>query len=148
FVFSGLTASQQAVFDQAATKWESIIVGDLPSANYNGRVVDDLLITASATSIDGNGNMLGQAGPDRFRSGSQLPYHGTMQFDSADLAAMQANGTLLGVIEHEMGHVLGIGTLWSSKGLLVGAGTSNPRFVGAQATAQYDAIFGQIASGV
>jgi hypothetical protein len=147
-IASGLTTAQRAIFEQAAARWESIIVGDLPSANYNGRVVDDLLINASAASIDGAGGILGQAGPDRFRSGSQLPYHGNMQFDSADLATMQANGTLLSVIEHEMGHVLGIGTLWATKGLLVGAGTSNPLYVGRQATAQYNAIFGTSAGGV
>ncbi len=35
-----------------------------------------------------------------------------MEFDSADMAAMEANGFLQVVVEHEMGHVLGIGTLW------------------------------------
>src|SRR5439155_22547292 len=144
----GLSASQQSIFDQAAAKWESIIVGDLPAATFNGVAVDDLLIDASAAAMDGPGNILGEAAPDRFRSGSQLPYHGSMQLDPADLASMQANGTLLGVIEHEMGHVLGIGTLWQTKGLLVGGGTSDPRFVGAQAVAQYDAIFNTTATGV
>jgi hypothetical protein len=71
-----------------------------------------------------------------------------MEFDTADLASMLSNGTLLGVIEHEMGHVLGIGTIWTDKGLLVGAGTSNPLFVGAQAKAAYNAIFGTNAAGV
>ena len=55
-----------------------------------------------------------------------LPYHGTMEFDTADLAAMEANGSLFFVIMHEMGHILGIGTLWSSKGLITGAGGTNP----------------------
>jgi hypothetical protein len=148
FVFSGLTTAQQAIFEQAAARWESIIVGDLPSVTYNGQVIDDLLITATSTSIDGVGNILGQAGPDRLRSGSLLPYLGSMEFDSADLASMQSNGSLLGVIEHEMGHVLGIGTIWEYKGLLVGAGTSNPRFTGSQALAAYNSIFGTAASGV
>jgi hypothetical protein len=147
FAFSGLTAGQRAIFDQAALKWESIIVGDLPSATYNGVAVDDLLIDASGTPIDGTGNILGQAGPDRYRAGSSLPYHGVMEFDTADLASMEANGTLLGVIEHEMGHVLGIGTIWSTKGLLVGASTFNPRFTGAQASAEYFALSG-ISGGV
>lgn len=148
--FSGLSASQQVIFEQAAQRWESIITGDLPNASYNGLIVDDLLIDASSVSIDGSGGVLGQAGYDRLRSSTSggLPYHGTMQFDSADLAAMQSNGTLLGVIEHEMGHVLGIGTLWSSRGLLVGASTSNPIFVGVHATAEYNALFGRTASGV
>jgi hypothetical protein len=34
-------------------------------------------------------------------------------FDSADLAFMVQSGTINGVILHEMGHVLGIGTLWT-----------------------------------
>jgi hypothetical protein len=147
FRFSGLTSAEQTVFDQAAAKWESVIVGDLPSATYGGVAVDDLLIDASGAAIDGTGNILGQAGPDAFRS-SGLPYHGTMEFDSADLASMLSNGTLLSVIEHEMGHVLGIGTVWSDKGLLVGAGTTNPIFVGTQATAAYNSIFGTNVSGV
>ena len=142
---TGLTATQQTIFQQAAARWSQAIIGDLPNVTYNGVVIDDVLINASAVAIDGAGGILGQAGPDRVRSSSQggLPYLGTMQFDSADLASMQANGTLFGVILHEMGHVLGIGTLWSSKGLLSGAGTSNPRFTGAQATAAYNAIFGR-----
>jgi hypothetical protein len=147
--YSGFTASQRAIFEQAAGKWESIIVGDLPSATYNGIVVDDLLINASSTALDGVGGTLGQAGYDRARtSGTQLPYHGSMEFDTADLASMEANGTLLSVITHEIGHVLGIGTLWQAKGLLSGAGTSNPLFTGTQATAAYNAIFGVNAAGV
>lgn len=148
FTFSGLTASQRTIFEQAAAKWESIIVGDLPNASYFGTIVDDVLIAASSAPIDGAGRILGQAGPDAFRSGSRLPYHGSMEFDSADLASMQSNGTLLAVILHEMGHVLGVGTIWSSRGLLAGAGTSNPRFTGSQAVAAYNQIFGTSVSGV
>src|SRR5207244_4497757 len=46
----------------AAAKWESIIVGDLPNATYNGVSVDDLLIDASGAPIDGTGNILGVMG--------------------------------------------------------------------------------------
>jgi hypothetical protein len=45
------------------------------------------------------------------------------------------------------GHVLGIGTLWSAKGLLVGAGTTEPRLIGSQATAMYNAVYGTNADG-
>jgi hypothetical protein len=71
-----------------------------------------------------------------------------MQFDSADLAWMLSNGLLLSVIEHEMGHVLGIGTIWSDKGLLSGAGGNNPIFTGSRATAAYNQVFGTSARGV
>jgi hypothetical protein len=33
-----------------------------------------------------------------------------MSFDTADLAQMQSNGTLLDVTTHEMRHVIGVGT--------------------------------------
>jgi hypothetical protein len=38
-------------------------------------------------------------------------------FDSADLADMVQSGIINGVILHEMGHVLGIGTLWKRNNL-------------------------------
>jgi hypothetical protein len=145
---SGLTANQQLAFDRAAARWEQVIVGDLPNATYNGVAVDDLLIDASSVAIDGVNGILGQAGPDYVRGGTYLPVHGTMQFDTADLASMEANNTLYEVILHEMGHVLGVGTIWQSRGLLTGAGTADPRFIGARAVAEYNAMFGTSATGV
>jgi hypothetical protein len=71
-----------------------------------------------------------------------------MQFDSADVARMEADGSLYSVVLHEMAHVLGIGTIWSSLGLISGAGTSNPTFTGVQATAEYNALTGGNARGV
>jgi hypothetical protein len=145
---SGLTVSQQAIFQQAAARWSQVITGDLPNATYRGTAVDDLLINASARTIDGRGGILGQAGPDAFRSGSRLPFHGIMEFDAADMASMEQSGLLLSVVLHEMGHILGIGTIWENRGLLAGAGTSNPTFRGTNATAQYNQIFGTNATGV
>lgn len=148
FNTSGLTTAQRNIFLRAADRWEAVITGDLPNATYAGRVVDDLLIDARVSSIDGVGGILGQAGPDAYRSGSYLPIHATMEFDSADIADMQAKGTLEGVIEHEIAHALGIGTIWERRGLLRGAGTSNPIFLGQRATAEYNRIFGTNAAGV
>ena len=149
FTDNSLTASQRAVFTQAAAKWSRVITGDLPDVNVRGfGFVDDLVIDASAPFIDGNGSILGQAGPTSFRSGSGLPSRGEMEFDSADVAQLERNGGLEAVIVHEMGHVLGIGTIWSRKGLLTGAGTSDPRFTGRGATAEYNRIFGRNESSV
>jgi len=145
---SGLSASQTAIFEQAAQRWERVIRGDLPNAVVNGVTVDDVLIDAVGRAIDGVGNVLGQAGPTRLRSGSGLPITGTMQFDTADLASLEARGELFNVIVHEMGHVLGIGTIWTNRGLLTGSSGSDPRFIGAQATAAYNRIFGTSATGV
>lgn len=145
---TGMTATQQAVFQQAADRWSQIIVGDLPDAVYNSVAVDDVLIDASAVAMDGPYGTLGSAGPDNVRSGSYLPVHGTMRFDTADLAMLESSGGLFHTIFHEMGHVLGIGTLWSYKGLLAGSGTADPRFTGPKATAEYNALFGRAEGSV
>jgi uncharacterized protein (DUF2141 family) len=47
-----------------------------------------------------------------------------------------------------MAHVMGFGTMWDQKGLLKDEGSTNPRFTGPVATAQYNAIFGKSESGV
>ena len=42
-----------------------------------------------------------------------------------------------------MGHVLAFGTLWSRMGLIVGEGTVNPTFVGANAMSAYGELSGR-----
>ncbi len=86
--------------------------------------------------------------PTGIRTGSFLPYSGIMQFDTADLADLEAAGRLVDVITHEMGHVLGFGTVWTDLGLLTGAGTNDPEFIGAGAVTEYNAAFGLNATSV
>lgn len=149
FPDSSLTPAQQAVFTQAAQRWSEIIIGDVPDVFVDGiGLVDDITISATAPAIDGVGGILGQAGPDRLRAGSNLPVSGVMQFDTADVANLVAQGRFEDVILHEMGHVLGIGTIWSYLGLRIGTGGADPRFIGPQATAEYNAIFNITASSV
>ena len=145
---TGLTTNQQAIFQQAANRWAQVITGDLPNATYQGVAVDDVLIDAAGAAIDGVGGILGQAGPDTVRSGTYIPIHGSMQFDSADIAALETSGGLYYTVLHEIGHVLGIGTIWQQRGLVSGAGTSNSVFTGANAVAAYNSIFGTTATGV
>jgi hypothetical protein len=143
----GLTTAQKNAFKSAANRWSKVIVGDVPSVLVGGEVIDDLLIEAQGVSIDGPGQILGQAGPTNLRPASAgvnafLPAKGIMSFDTADLAQMQTDGTLLDVITHEMGHVIGIGTIWAQKGLLAGANTNNPRFTGANAKKEFGILKG------
>jgi hypothetical protein len=143
----GLSETQRAAFRTAADRWARVIVGDLPDVEVDGEIIDDVLILAQGKAIDGVGKILGQAGPTRLRSSQAgtaalLPAKGRMTFDSADLARMEEEGTLVDVIIHEMGHVLGIGTIWQDAGLIEGAGTANPVFIGEQAAREYSALRG------
>jgi subtilisin-like proprotein convertase family protein len=136
----GLTAAQEATFALAAARWSQIIVSDLPDVQVEGETVDDVVIEAEGAPIDGPGRTLGQAGPTRLRPGTFLPAWGVMSFDTADLAQMEDDGSLARVIMHEMGHVLGFGTIWSHLGLRQGAGTVNPRFTGPNAMREFAAM--------
>lgn len=140
------TTTIQQAFSNAARRIEAAVVGDESDVAINNDIsacgiggvgtvqetVDDVLIFANIDSIDGPGGTLGGAGPCLVR-GSFLTAVGGMVFDESDLMQMAADGRLEEVILHEMLHVVGIGTLWSSVGLLADAGTSNVRFTGSGA---------------
>lgn len=85
------------------------------------------------TNIDGEGGVPGRAGPCCIRSESSLPLLGFLQLDAADLVRMETLGTLDDPVLHEMGHIIGIGTIWRELGLPTGAGGSDPRCSGASA---------------
>jgi len=126
---TSITASQEAAFTAAAAKWTSLITTDLPTDSVGlpflwcggaiNEYVDDLAINVIIGPIDGPGNTLGQAAPCFVRStGSMLPSFGFMQFDEDDVATLEGNNQFEDVVLHEMGHVLGIGSLWAPYGFL------------------------------
>jgi hypothetical protein len=161
---SNMTLSQRTVFESAAARWASVITADV--ANVSAQIpsgscgdaspslnmtFDDLLIFASVEDIDGPGAILGQAGWCYRRTGS-LPVIGLMRFDAADVASLEANGGLGAVFLHEMGHVLGIGSMWTTLGLLQNptpssGGALDTYFSGAGAIAGFDAIGGSTYTG-
>ncbi|MEA5449134.1 proprotein convertase P-domain-containing protein [Leptolyngbya sp. CCNP1308] len=141
-ILGGLTGSQQDAFALAAKRWSSIIIGDVPDANVQGEIVDDIRIDAKGAPIDGVGGILGQAGPTWIRAGSYFPATGVMTFDQDDLKKLEDDGLLLSVILHEMAHVIGFGTIWSYKGLLQGAGSLDPTFSGPQAMREFGTLLG------
>jgi leishmanolysin len=142
----GLTETQMGAFAAAADRWAEVIVGDLPDIEVDGEMIDDVLILAQGQDIDGTGSILGQAGPTHARQapdGTLLtPCKGQMAFDTADLATMESQGTLPDVILHEMGHVLGVGSLWRLMNLVDLSDPANPVFTGANAMAEYGRLFG------
>ncbi len=141
----GLTQAQRDAFKAAADRWVRVIIGDLPDVLVEGDVIDDVLILAQGADIDGPNKVLGQAGPTFLRplnagAAALIPAKGIMTFDTADLAQMEEAGTLNDVIVHEMGHVLGSGTIWSEKGLTRQDGPNNPVFIGQHAMREYGTL--------
>ena len=159
-----MSATQEAAFRNAAARWTAVLADTelpdmpvpegragcrFPERTYEQpvNVVDDLMIIAAVTEIDGEGEILGRAGPCGLRQGSHLPWVGAIEFDAADLDWMETNGALEAVILHEMGHVLGIGTLWDRLGLLRNPSLAaeaevDTHFSGAQAARAFDGVGG------
>jgi hypothetical protein len=108
-------------------------------------VIDDLLIFAAVEPIDGVGAVLGSAGWC-FRRTAGLPVIGTMRFDAADVATLESRNQLGAVIMHEMGHVIGVGSMWTARGLLqnpsAGSAATDTYFSGTNGIAGFDAIGG------
>ena len=112
--------------------------------------VEDLLIVATVMEI--NPVSLAQAGPCRLRDRSFHPYLGVVQFNEARVESLAADGLLLNVALHEIGHILGIGTIWDDLDLLRNASRNgNPgadtHFAGPLAIAAFDAAGGTTYAG-
>jgi len=162
-----MSPARQAVFAAAATRWSSVITGDLsdvvgftapatacgPNSPALNETIDDVLIFVTLDSIDGPGAILGSAGPCYIRVGTRFPVVGQMRFDTADVAFMEGNNIFQAVMLHEMGHVLGIGGLWTDPfamlpNLLVWKGGPDPYFNGTGAIAQFNASGGGAYAGL
>lgn len=133
----GISPSQQTVFGDAATFWEGQITGYQPGILLGGITLD-----ASGTAIDGVGGVLGQAGPTAatHQAGYWLSTTGVMEFDTADLANLEGNGSLYDVVLHELAHVMGFGTLWTDNNVYTD-GTGH--YTGANGLAAYQGEFNQ-----
>ncbi len=156
------SASQRTAFEVAASRWQQLVTGDLSdtplvaAAGACGgldhpaidETVDDLLIFAEIVAIDGLGGTLGSAGPCVIRLSNGLPVAGFMRFDEADLASLEASGSLGDVILHEMGHVLGLGALSKWYDILQDRGGPDPFFPGTAALSHYTAAGGTAPSPV
>jgi hypothetical protein len=115
-----IPAADQAIFQSAKARWESVIVGDKLDFETAGIVsqrldsacvlprptIDDLYICAKYEAIDGNEKIVGIAGPNFSRQDGTAAI-GSMTFDTADIALLNRTNSLKDTILHEMGHVIG-----------------------------------------
>ena len=96
------------------------------------RLFITLLVFVSVDSVDGSQGILGFGGPCVIAEQTFMPVLGRIMLDSSDVAQLLASGEAVDLLTHELGHVLGIGTLWqvviggtTVRDLTVGLGTGS-----------------------
>ena len=153
-----ISESQRAVFQEAADWWMTILADmelpDMPTdevgrlgcgdifADVSIGTIDELVVVASVREVDGPRGILAGAQPCGVREESMLPFLGVVMVDVDDLELLEAEDQRE-LILHEMGHVLGIGSLWTDFGLLQNpslqlGGDADTHFSGPLAIAAFD----------
>lgn len=162
-----VSADLRTAIEQAAGWWMTILADtELPDvpADQIGRlgcddivseqpvaIIDDVVVVIAVRPVDGPGGILAGARPCGVRDGSMLPFMGTIRFDSDDLDRLLDRGNMDDVEElilHEMGHVLGIGSVWGDFGLLRepsigGPADADTHFAGPLAVAAFNEAGGK-----
>lgn len=166
------TAAVIGSMSDALDRWEEVITGDLqdwaygpaawaPSAcggngaSMNGAFIDDMVVMLNLAPLDGPGGTLGSAGPcDARVVGNNLNTTvGRLTLDTDDLANLDS-GQRFGLVWHEIGHIVGIGTLWHAMSLAGGtdlvsdAGGADPRYEGIAGNDVYVNEMGAGSSGL
>ena len=147
----GLYEADKMGFARAAVRWQEIVLGDLPDTpmpsalpggcpgvplELRGATIDDLQILIVAEKMDAASATTTICAR---RSGEGLPSVVTIRIDPDKARAFGMYGTMA----HEIGHALGIGTLWGPK---VVDYNGELRYGGAFATAAYQLTKGPPAS--
>ena len=152
-VFSArFTDRQRRVLEYVARRWMAVVVEDLPDYAFTegwsgtcggqsyeidaGERIDDLRIYMG--TFEG-GNAAGYGGPSVLRQETHLPVLGCMAFNLSG-----ANLLITGL--HEIGHVLGFGTIWNELGLLQDP-NGDAHFNGPLAIAAFDEAGGSHYAG-
>ena len=157
--FEGLAGGIPDYWDPVRTRWEQIIQQDIPDYTFKqvfqstcgnqpiriaaGDKIDDLRIYVTVFEHEEGGPLA--KGYPRLVRDSQLPAIGCVEIAKSDwlyeLAAV-----------HEIGHVLGIGTIWDELGLLKNLGSatdyiSDTHFIGSRAIQAFNDLGGRSYTG-
>ena len=147
------TEQQERVLQWVANRWTSVITEDVPdnmfAKGWSGRCDDQPIEISAGEQIDDlrvyvtslKGDLfVGQGGPLLLRETTHLPVVGCISIDLE-----RANLLITGL--HEVGHVLGFGTLWGKFGFYQNPQDGDRNFNGPQAIAAFDDAGGLDYSG-
>lgn len=113
-----MSPTHQAVFERAASRWQSIIIADLSTdlvvaagsshcghTFANRTVIDDLGVAVRIMNIDGPGNVIARAGICVVTGTGKTtkPRIGLIEVDIGDIDRMTFQGNFEGIVMHEMG---------------------------------------------
>lgn len=131
---TGGSSEDADILRMATERWEQIITTKTSTSE------SDLHIQIT---FDSNlpSNILGQAGVTNYKyhNGHYVPYRGIMILSTKNWESQKMGKKTNGLtnayytVLHEIGHILGIGTMWSQNGLLDSSG----QYVGAKALNEY-----------
>ncbi len=128
---SGYTDAEETRILNLASRWEERLIDYIDDTNSPNAITIDF----SAVTIDGTGGTLGQANVSTsVQTGNfTVVETGFAQFDIDDIANL-SDDEFDRVVEHEMGHVLGLGVLWTNNNVYV---NGSGQYTGEAALAAY-----------
>ena len=148
-LLSSFTERQKEELQYAVRRWMAVITKDLPDYTFtqnwsgqcggqsyeipSGERIDDLRIYVSQEEFN---NIAGYGSPTVLREETHLPVFGCMVFNSEAKHVQY-------VALHEIGHVLGVGTIWDNLGFLQDYPNADAHFNGPLAIAAFDDASGR-----
>ena len=155
------TLQMHAKIDRAAVRWREVLRDtDLPDIHVGtgqsircaglthqtqSDILDDLLVLVSVRDIDGPGGTVAATTVCMLRNVSFLPLVAAIYLDRMDMDDL-SDADVEDVVLHELGHALGIGSIWHHTGLLALASLFSPgadtHFAGEHAIEAFDSAGG------